>query len=207
MNSDTDNRHTPPKLADWLLQRFLKEDLAEEVQGDLEEKYTKLVEQRSAPRAKLNYWYQVFNYLRPFAIKNYRSNSNFIEMNIYNIKIAFRQFLKHKSTFLINVFGLTVGLASALLISLWVLNELSVDQFHKNGDNLYKVMINHHESGAISTGAETPALMADALEEEVPEVKNAILDTDPDWFGDQFIVGSTDESFKVRGKFAESDFF
>jgi putative ABC transport system permease protein len=59
----------PPHLAQRLLLRFLREDLAEEVQGDLDEKFYATVKKKSLLRAKLNYWYQVMNYLRPFAIR------------------------------------------------------------------------------------------------------------------------------------------
>ena len=46
------------------------------------------------------------------------------------IKLAFRTFSRHKASFLINVVGLSTGLACALLIFLWVQDEKSVDQFH-----------------------------------------------------------------------------
>ena len=53
--------NTPPILPEKLLIRFLKEELAEEVLGDLEEKFILTTQQRSAFRAKLNYWYQVLH--------------------------------------------------------------------------------------------------------------------------------------------------
>ena len=63
---------TPPKLATRLLDSFLRSDLAEEVQGDLEEKFHSDLKDKSVFKAKLNYWYQVLNYLRPFAIRKSR---------------------------------------------------------------------------------------------------------------------------------------
>jgi hypothetical protein len=60
--------HIPPRLAQRFLTWFLRDDLAEEVPGDLEEKFNARLEKSTPFRAKLNYWYQVFNYLRPFAI-------------------------------------------------------------------------------------------------------------------------------------------
>ncbi len=67
----------PPLLAKRLLTWFLRDDLAEEVQGDLEEKFYSMMRNKSLFRAKLSYWYQVFHYVRPFAIrksKSYHSN-------------------------------------------------------------------------------------------------------------------------------------
>ena len=59
----------PPKLAQRLLLSFLREDLSDEVLGDLEEKFYKTSNRTSLFKAKLNYWYEAINYLRPFAIR------------------------------------------------------------------------------------------------------------------------------------------
>ena len=55
------------------------------------------------------------------------------------IKTAWRNLLKNKFYSLINIAGLTVGLAVGILILLWVQDELSFDKFHKNADNIYRV--------------------------------------------------------------------
>ena len=71
----------PPKWAEKLLLLFLKGDLAEEVLGDLDEKFYSVLEKKSLRKAKLNYWYQAINYLRPFAMRRksqYNSNINHI---------------------------------------------------------------------------------------------------------------------------------
>ncbi len=57
----------PPRLAEWLLRQFLRDDLAEEVQGDLEEKFQNASKTKSPFRASLNYWHQVIHYIRPLA--------------------------------------------------------------------------------------------------------------------------------------------
>ncbi|MEQ9593387.1 MAG: permease prefix domain 2-containing transporter, partial [Cyclobacteriaceae bacterium] len=58
-----------PKFAKKFLLSFLKEELAEEVLGDLEEKFSQTVKSYSLFRARLQYWMQVVRYVRPFAIK------------------------------------------------------------------------------------------------------------------------------------------
>jgi len=62
--------HQPPKLANRFLNWILKTELIEEVLGDLEEKFEIQLNKKSPFKAKVNYWYQTINYLRPFAIKN-----------------------------------------------------------------------------------------------------------------------------------------
>ena len=64
------NLPIPPKYAEKFLEWVLKKDLAEEVLGDLKEKFYGSLKNKSPFRAKANYWYQTLNYLRPFAIKN-----------------------------------------------------------------------------------------------------------------------------------------
>ena len=55
------------------------------------------------------------------------------------LKIAFRNLLRNKGFSAINILGLAIGMASAILIVLWIHNEMSFDLFHKNKDHLYEV--------------------------------------------------------------------
>jgi putative ABC transport system permease protein len=64
-----ENRKRPPILATKLLQAFLRRELIEEVSGDLEENFNIKAKRESLLRARLNYWYQVLNYLRPFGLR------------------------------------------------------------------------------------------------------------------------------------------
>ena len=70
MNS-VNKKAEPPRLARKILHWFLKKELAEEVEGDLEEQFYSHLEQGSLRRSRLDYWYQVVHYLRPFAIRNF----------------------------------------------------------------------------------------------------------------------------------------
>src|ERR1700753_2713122 len=54
-------------------------------------------------------------------------------------KTAWRTLMRGKSFSIINISGLAVGMAGAILILLWLQNEVSFDKFHKNKDNLYQV--------------------------------------------------------------------
>ncbi len=57
------------------------------------------------------------------------------------LKIALRNLFKQKLYSFINIIGLAIGIASCILIYLFVQNELSYDTFHKNADRLYRVYI------------------------------------------------------------------
>src|SRR5688572_21112627 len=61
-------------------------------------------------------------------------------------KIAFRNLQKNKTYSSINIIGLTIGLASFLLIALYIFDELTADRFHKKADNIYRVV--EHKTSA-----------------------------------------------------------
>lgn len=145
----------PPKLANRFLHRFLRDELREEVTGDLEEKFDRTVK-KSAFRAKLNYWFQVFNYLRPFAIRNANPYLNPYPMYKSYVKVGWRNLLKSKAYSLINIGGLSIGLAVALLIGLWIVDELSYNKNFTNYDRIVQVMQHQHFNGHTGTQTAIP---------------------------------------------------
>ncbi len=72
-------------------------------------------------------------------------------------KIAFRNLIKSKVFSLINILGLALGMACSLLILLWVQDERSVDNFHKNGKRLYALYERQYIDNKIEAGFYTPA--------------------------------------------------
>ncbi len=198
----------PPQLAQRLLARVLKEELAEEVLGDLEEKFDSIQQERGSKAARREYWYQTLHYLRPFALKApIQLNLPSLMLFRHTLTIALRTFNRYRSTFLINLLGLSTGLACAFLIFLWVNDETGFDDFHQHGDLLYQTMLNHEESGTLRTTEDVPMLLADALLEERPEVVKAVTDTDAVLFGDNFTVSNGELFLKRHGKFTGPAYF
>ena len=89
------------------------------------------------------------------------------------IKIALRNFLKHKGFSFINIFGLAIGVACCVLIVLYVLDEVSYDQHHEKADQIYRVGIRGFVNNSLFHGVVTPAPMAQTLVNEFPEVTAA----------------------------------
>ncbi len=87
-------------------------------------------------------------------------------MSKTDLIIALRNLVKHKRFALTNILGLSIGLASFILIVLWVQDELSYDSFHDDADNIFVVFRkdNNELSGA------TSKLLAPAIKNEVPEI-------------------------------------
>jgi putative ABC transport system permease protein len=90
------------------------------------------------------------------------------------LKIAFRNLWKQKSSTLINIIGLSIGLSASLIIFLFVFNELKYDSFHKNGKNIYRVYQNAMIDGKEDRAAWTPVPMAPELRSVIPEVLNVV---------------------------------
>ncbi len=83
---------------------------------------------------------------------------------------AIRTMKKQRGNVLLNVGGLTIGLTSFLFISLYVIDELSYDKFHKNYENIYRIKIIGRMSGSALDQAITAAPMANAIMNDYPEV-------------------------------------
>src|SRR5688572_10083839 len=122
------------------------------------------------------------------------------------ILIALRSFRRFRTTFIINLVGLTSGLTCSLLIYLWVLDELAVDAYHANGDRIYQVMTNHHNADGIITMDATPDPLAETLAKVMHEIEYAAAYTPSEWFGD-FIIEKSDSKVKATGAFAANDYF
>ncbi|MBC7774537.1 MAG: ABC transporter permease, partial [Phycisphaerae bacterium] len=129
-------------------------------------------------------------------------------MFYHNLLLIFRNFKRHRSTFFINLVGLSAGMACVLLIYLWVSDEWGMDRFHANDAQLYQVMANHHDSEGIRTITPTPDLLAETLAAEMPEVAMATSYLPSEDIPMKFIL-SPDQNRKIKGvgQFADKDFF
>ncbi len=160
--------HHPPKWATRFLCFFLKEDLQEEVLGDLEEKYFSVLEKQSSIKAALNYWFQVMNYLRPFAIKKFKSPEIYSVMLSHNIKISYRNLLKNKTFSLINIGGLAIGITVSIFIALWVMNEYSFNKNHEHYERIVQVFRKDISSEAIYINSSMQGGIGPELQEKFP---------------------------------------
>lgn len=86
-------------------------------------------------------------------------------------KIAWNNLKKNKVFSFINIFGLSVGLASCMLITLYIINEISYDRYQKNGDHIYQVATTFIQQGQEHKMPNTPAPLAQAMQMDFPEVE------------------------------------
>ena len=98
------------------------------------------------------------------------------------IKTAWRNLLKNKFYSLINIVGLTVGLAIGILILLWVQDELSFDSFHKKAPNIYRMAIFGGTGASRQIWSQDVAPMGPLAKQQLPEVKDQVRITGNEFF-------------------------
>jgi len=87
------------------------------------------------------------------------------------LKIAWRSLIRGKSFSIINITGLAIGMSGAILILLWIQNEINFDRFHANKDRLYEVYGLTFMDGKKATINQTSQPLASALKQDFPEVE------------------------------------
>ncbi|QJX47033.1 FtsX-like permease family protein [Hymenobacter taeanensis] len=123
----------------------------------------------------------------------------------HSLLLIYRNFKRFKTTFFINLVGLSVGLAGALIIYLWVHDEWSFDRYHATNGRLFRVLENQRTAEGINTYGTAP-LLAEALAEEMPEIQYAAAATPPDFFPGLTLVAKG-KTVRADAKFAGKDFF
>ncbi len=89
------------------------------------------------------------------------------------LKITLRNIARQKGYAFINITGLAIGLVCAILIFIWIRDEVSVDKFHDNVENLYRIEEDQVYSGEIFHVGVTPYPIAPVLRDEIPEILEA----------------------------------
>lgn len=116
-------------------------------------------------------------------------------------KTAFRNLWRNKSFSAINIAGLAIGMGSAILILLWIQNEVSYDRFHKQIDRLYLVASRGKFDGEWQTWTSTPKPMAPALKRDYTGVDEVTR-----YMNITFLVSAGEKHLNLRGAFADPSF-
>ena len=206
MNEKNRNTISPPALLLRFLRWFCDRNLLEDVEGDLTEVYHLRVSTSGKRKADLLFAKDVLLLFRPGIIRNitlYHPPTNF-QMLFYHFKTALRHALRYKGYALLNLSGLVVGLASSILILLWVNDELSVDKFHVNAGHTYQVVRDMvQSSGQIETTRHIPRPLEHELKNNYPEVERVVTVS----WENEFLFSAGEKSSFEKGRYASSDFF
>ncbi|HAK80370.1 MAG TPA: ABC transporter permease, partial [Runella sp.] len=200
------NKSPFPRL-DEFLHRLVAPHLREEIMGDLYERYQRRSQRLGETNARQRYWHDALTYVRWSNIK--RKPNLYPTTYIYSptmlrnyFKIAFRSLLKHKGYSFINIFGLATGMAVAMLIGLWVWDELSFNKNHKNYDRIAQVWQFVNFDGTISSYNSVPIPMAEELRSKYPDFQATSLST----YTRDVILAAGDKKLTKSGNYVQPAF-
>jgi len=117
-------------------------------------------------------------------------------------KIAYRNIIRNKGFSFINISGLAIGMASAVLILLWIQNEMSHDKFHAKKDRIYTANNRDKFNGQLWAWSTTPNVLAPALKMAYPnDIEDVVRSNNTNFL---FTVG--EKHLNVQGNFVDSGF-
>ena len=166
------NPKKPPRFAEWILNRILDENISYSASGDIEEAFYAVQARCGRIKSSLWYWFQIMIFAPKFLQNSFQWRFTMVKNYI---KIAFRNIRKYKGFSIINLSGLIIGMTCSILILLFVNYEFSYEKFHKNAENIYRILtlVERVEDSHRDWYTSTPPILAPTLKEELPEVVNA----------------------------------
>ena len=193
----------PSRAARWILGKLQVYSTRYFIKEDMEEEYITLFESEGRRKARNWFWGQTLLAIgyyvryrlswRSFMLKNY-------------IKTTLRHMKRNKVYSFINIAGLAVGLACFVLILLFVRFELSFDDFHENGEQIYRFYKKREVAGLSYMGNSyfmtTPAILAPTLKETFPEVVNAMRLNE----AENMLLTNEGKQFYEDGIYADNEF-
>ena len=199
----------PPRWAEKLLSLWGHPDTLEEVQGDLLELYDYWVNAQGKRRADWRYSLSAMKLLRPLAKSTYSKEypqpfliSPAMIRNYF--LIAWRNLKRNRAFSAINIVGLSMGLATCILISLFVFDELSYDRYNEKADRIVRVYFQGAMNGGKINEATVMPPTAQTLKRDYPEVLEATRLRD----GGDPIIAYGNQTFKETAvAFVDSNFF
>ena len=133
--------HSPPKWADKLLEWYCRPSVLEDLQGDLYEFYEKNLIEKGPRKARIIYVLDVIKFMRPYTVKNFEIFNNLTQFIMFKnyFKTSVRSIARNKLFSAINVIGLAISMSICLIMITFLTELYSFDNFHENGDRMYRV--------------------------------------------------------------------
>src|SRR5258706_366008 len=123
------------------------------------------------------------------------------------LKIALRNLLRNKTYSAINIFGLALGVACCLLLTLYVLDEISYDKHHQRAGDIYRIVSTFQSDKGFDKLPTASPPIAMALKEEVPEVEFAVRIVNPPGLAQNLIRYKDNLFYETDGLIADSTLF
>lgn len=197
----------PPRWADKLLSWFCKDEVLENVQGDLHELFQLRVQRVGLKKARLLYVRDVVSLLKPRLIRNVQRPGAFVQYGMF--KNYFRnsvRVLRRNALFSgINITGLSISMSVAILMVVLLTELHSFDSFHEKKDRIYRVITFKRAllQGEAELNATASHYIGDRIAAEVEGVEQVLI-LDRKMNAD---FRSIDTAIPVAGYYASPTFF
>ena len=123
------------------------------------------------------------------------------------LKIALRNLLRHKAYSAINIFGLALGVACCLLLTLYILDETSYDKHHQRTEDLYRIVSKFQSDKGLDRLRTASPPIAMTMKEEIPEVESAVRVLNPPGVAQSLIRYQDNLFYETDGFLADSTLF
>ena len=157
--------NTPPRIFQRFFRWYCHPRLKDHIEGDLMEVYNERVVTDGKRKADLQFMADVLLLFRPGIIKPIEGYKNQNTCGMYKsyFKIGWRNLLNNSGYSMINIGGLALGMAVALMIGLWIYDEVHFNNYHQNHGKIASVLRNGTLNGETFTSKYQPIPLAEEL--------------------------------------------
>ncbi len=194
----------PPFFASKLLEKILVKSIRYGGIGDFSEMFVKITEKSGRITALGWYWLQILRMLPSYLVD--KIYWNIAMLNNYFI-IAFRNLKRQKGFSFINISGLSIGIASSILVLMYVMDEFSYDTFHEKANRVFRIQRDiTFKSGFRIHSKNTPTILNSFLKDVSPEIEDGtriclfngtILNSGENVFNENRCFGADEGFFNV----------
>ncbi|HMJ69425.1 MAG TPA: ABC transporter permease [Cyclobacteriaceae bacterium] len=169
----------PPRLAEWLFDKYCGSANVDDLRGDIEEVFYRNVQNKGYLHAASVYWRQVLSLVFSYAIRKRKKNASYHQYASSNpfdmwgnyLKVGFRNLSRHRYFTILNMAGLAIGMSISLLFITLFVSVTDYDEFHVNKKNIYRVITKTNDG---RDHAPAPAILGEKLKEEYPGIREVI---------------------------------
>jgi putative ABC transport system permease protein len=197
--SHSDGPGRPPCLGRWILSRILPVPLKPTASGDFEELYRRILAKDGAGKAAAWYWRQVLRSIPHFVFTEIHWR---ITMIRNYLKLTLRNMRRRPGFTVVNIGGLSVGLACSILAIFFIRDEYSFDRFHTHIGRIYEVKSKIWRDASSPISLETQGPVGPTLAADYPEVEAATRLAKLD-----VVVQAGEKVFLQNGLGADPSFF
>lgn len=197
-------------IPNWAL-RFLQfvcpEQLLEEIEGDLLQRFNRDVHTLGERKARRKFIWNSLAYCRPGILLRNRASFDLTPLYMVSnyFKVAVRVMLRNKAFSAINIAGLAFGTTGALLLFLWIAQEMTFEQHHADSDRLYVAWNRSLENGELVCWETTPRILAPTLKDEYAPVEHTA--SYAKWGTTHLLMAGDTKLLKTSGVFTDAAIF